>query len=387
MADRSESPVEVAETVGTDSPTHLPTPSPTFGDRAALSPLGTLELVAGGFESPISMVDVGGGRFLVAERPGTIRYVDSDEPTLDLSEEIGQIEGEQGLLGIALHPEYPADPRLFVAYTSRANTTVVMAFEVSATGLPATTMPQTVIEIEHPGVVHYGGHIAFGPDGYLYIGLGDGGAGDGDPLAEGQNSYTLHGAILRVDVSVPDGYEVPRDNPFVGGGGAPEVWAYGLRNPWRFSFDRQVGNLWIGDVGEMQREEINLAPAGHGGLNFGWSRYEGTECFRPGDCDPDGLIMPVAEYDHGDGPSAVVGGYVYRGTAFPALVGRYLYGDIYSGEIWALDSEDPHASPELTFECGCIIASFAEDAAGELHVLALNDGAIYRLVPAATSAH
>ncbi len=373
-------PAEPGASAGTPSPAQIAPSAPATRHHGAEAPIGRIETVAEGFESPTDMVQIG-GRFLVAERAGTIRYIDIDTPVLDLSDSIGSIEGERGLLGIAVHPNYPTDRRLFVAYTSRANTTVVMSYQLTSDGVPETTSPQSVIEVAQSGIFHYGGHIAFGPDGYLYIGLGDGGAGNGDPLSDGQNSFTLLGAILRLDVSVLSGYRIPPDNPFVVGGGASEVWAYGLRNPWRFSFDRQTGNLWIGDVGETLREEINLAPAGHGGLNFGWARYEGTRCFRANDCSTEGLTMPVAEFDHGDGASAVVGGYVYRGTALPVLVGRYLYGDIYSGEVWAIDSEDPHEAARLAFACQCILSSFAEDRDGELYALGFDDGAIYKLVP------
>ena len=374
---------------GTVSPTPptvsagLPSAQPTVGftstDDAPMVPIGELHVVAEGFQSPTSMIEVD-GRLLVAERRGTIRYIDADVPLLDISNEIGEINGERGLLGLAVHPDFPVDPRLYVAYSSRTNHLVVMSYVIADNGLTATS-PRDVLDVEHPGVVHYAGHIAFGPDGYLYIALGDGGAGDGDPYSEAQNSHTLLGTILRIDVSAPSGYEIPPDNPFIGGGGAPEVWAYGFRNPWRFSFDRYGGDLWIGDVGETEREEVSVAPAGHGGLNFGWSRYEGTHCFRPLDCDPEGLTMPVAEYDHGQGASAVVGGYVYRGAALPMLVGRYLFGDIYSGKIWSIQAADPHGSPELGLKCECVITSFAEDRSGELYVLAFDEGAIYRLVP------
>lgn len=370
--------------VGTPSPST--NASPTASSEAIPPTIGTFELVADGFRNPTSMIDAGGGRFLVAERSGRMRYVGADVLTLDLSERIGELQGDQGLFGMALHPLYPADPRLFVAYSSTGGATVLASYELPPNGMPITAAPETVIEVPYPDVLHYGGHMAFGPDGYLYLGLGDGGP-VGDPRGDGQNPHTLLGTILRLDVAAHSGYAIPEDNPFVGGSlGAPEVWLYGLRHPWRFSFDRETGDLWIGDVGEEHREEIDLAPAGRGGLNFGWSRYEGTQCFRPSDCDPAGLTMPVAEYQHAEGASGVVGGYVYRGAALGSLVGRYLYGDIFSGRIWALDSQDPDASTELIFECRCIVTSFAEDTAGELYVVAFDEGAIYRLAVPATGA-
>ena len=362
----------------------IPRPSASVARPSASPPAASefgvsLERVAEGFDLPTAMVEVPGGRFLISELGGTIRYTDDAEVILDLSERIGEIEGEQGLLGIALHPDFPSDPRLFVSYTRADDASVVASYALPPDGSPIRGTASRVIVVPQPDVIHNGGHIAFGPDGYLYLALGDGGP-QGDPRADGQNTYTLLGKILRLDVSAAAGYEPPADNPFVAGGGAPEVWAYGFRNPWRFSFDRATGDLWIGDVGEAAWEEINVGPAGAGGLNFGWSRFQGSQCYREADCDPTGIRMPVAEYPH-SAPSGVVGGYVYRGSALGELAGQYVYGDLYGKGIWALDPVSPSEEPRLVIDWTDVLVSFAEDRDGEIYLLAFNEGAVYRFVP------
>ncbi|MBI5288005.1 MAG: PQQ-dependent sugar dehydrogenase [Chloroflexi bacterium] len=229
---------------------------------------------------------------------------------------------------------------------------------------------QILIAQADPYSNHNGGGLEFGPDGYLYLGIGDGGSG-GDPHDNGQNTGTLLGKVLRIDVS-GETYASPPDNPFARGGGRPEIFAYGFRNPWRITFDRETGDLWAGDVGQGDREEIDLVTLGG---NYGWSIVEGDRCFKPRNgCDTTGLTPPRIVYEtHADGRCAVTGGYVYRGDAMPELRGWYVYGDYCSGTVWALNSEDPAAQPIRLSETGKSIPSFAEDAAGELYLVTFNN--------------
>ncbi|HUF34828.1 MAG TPA: PQQ-dependent sugar dehydrogenase, partial [Gemmatimonadales bacterium] len=236
-----------------------------------------------------------------------------------------------------------------------------------------------------PFANHNGGHLAFGPDGYLYVALGDGGS-SGDPQDRGQALDDLFGSLLRIDPAGGSPYAVPADNPFGASAGArPEIWSYGLRNPWRFSFDRLTGDLWIGDVGQNRWEEVNHAPAAEGagrGLNFGWRRMEGRHCFETGSCDQSGLTLPVLEYDHGSGCS-VTGGYVYRGAEIPELQGHYFYADFCRGFVRSMRLEADTVAEEADWPAlrpGGGIPSFGEDAAGELYVL-VSDGRVLKIVP------
>ncbi len=240
-----------------------------------------------------------------------------------------------------------------------------------------------MLTIPQPFSNHNGGDLAFGPDGYLYIATGDGGSG-GDPLDSGQSLDTHLGKLLRIDVNGGDAtggtpYAVPADNPFVNTAGAlPEIWAYGLRNPWRFSFDRDTGDLYIGDVGQNAFEEVNFQSADSaGGENYGWNVMEGFHCYNADSCDESGLVLPIAEYPHSEGNS-VTGGYVYRGAAIPELVGQYVYGDFGSGRVWRAQQQNGEWTNEPLLESGLNIASFGEDEAGELYVVAINGG-VYRL--------
>ena len=250
-------------------------------------------------------------------------------------------------------------------------------------GTVDTESRRHVLDQDQPYDNHNGGNIVFGPDGYLYLGLGDGGAG-GDPERRGQDTSTILGKLLRIDPSTPSsdlGYSIPADNPFIDVDGArPEMWSIGLRNPWRFSFDRETGDLWIGDVGQGQIEEVDLAPAADGsgrGVDFGWSAYEGSQ--RYNDDQPDGdFQLPLTEYDHGGGACSVTGGYVYRGTAIPALVGAYLYGDYCQGDVWALQRLDDGTLHQVTLGTVASLSSFGQDAAGELYAMSLS-GTVYRL--------
>jgi glucose/arabinose dehydrogenase len=288
------------------------------------------------------------------------------------------------LLGLAFHPDYADNGLLFVNYTDRQGDTVVARFAVSDD--PDQADPDSasiVLTVAQPAPNHNGGNIVFGPDGYLYIGLGDGGDA-GDAFGNGQNGQTLLGAMLRIDVSVGDGapYSIPPDNPFTGDPGVlDEIWAIGLRNPWRYSFDRLTGDLYIADVGQNVYEEVNIQPAASpGGENYGWPIMEGQHCYpERASCSAEGLALPVIEYDHTQGCS-VTGGYVYRGRAFPALEGVYLFGDYCSGRIWGLapGGDGTWQVAEL-IQSGVQISSFGEDEAGEIYVLDMRGGALYQI--------
>jgi glucose/arabinose dehydrogenase len=344
--------------------------------------------VAEGFSQPLLLTHAGdgSGRLFVAEQTGAVHVLAEGgqtlpEPMLDLS---GRVSGayEQGLLGLAVPPGFPGErPFFFVDYTDLNGDTNVVRYSLSGdTNVADPNSATPVLFVDQPYPNHNGGHIAFGPDGYLYVALGDGGSG-GDPQGNAQNLNTLLGKILRLDVLSAEPYAIPPDNPFAAGGGAPEIWSYGLRNPWRFSFDRATGDLYIGDVGQNAYEEVNYQPAGSaGGENYGWDYMEGLHPFE-GQAPP-GLIAPVAEYAQSEGGCSVVGGYVYRGSQFPELSGIYFFGDNCSGFVWALWR---NASGEwertLAFETGFSLSSFGEDEAGELYVVDLSGG-VHRLAAA-----
>jgi glucose/arabinose dehydrogenase len=369
-----------------------PTSARTF-DPAALRI--RLDPVAGGLNAPLAVADAGDGsdRLFVVEQPGMIRLIQggvlAEAPFLDISRRI-QSGNEEGLLGLAFAPDFPTDPRLYMDYTDLNGNTVVASFRVP-TATPNQADPDSeriLLQVDQPFPNHNGGALAFGPDGDLYIGMGDGGSG-GDPLGNGQSLTTLLGKILRVrpgsqDLSGP-AYTIPPDNPFAGDPNArPEIFAYGLRNPWRLSFDRSTGDLWIGDVGQGDWEEVDRWPAGDAwasGPNFGWNIMEGLHCFNAQTCHQDGLVPPVAEYDHGQG-CAIVGGYVGRDPDEPTLSGGYIFGDDCSGAIWALDAAKPAATdPVLLLDSGRMISSFGEDAAGRLYLTDLASGELLRVVP------
>jgi glucose/arabinose dehydrogenase len=346
----------------------------------------TLEPFAEVDGGPLAMAvpDDGTGRLFVAAKDGQIWVVNADgsvlrDPMIDLTSRVTG-GGEQGLLGIALHPTFPTDPRVFVDYTDTNGDTVVASLRLDAAN-PNRLDPaseERILFVDQPYANHNGGALAFGPDGYLYVSLGDGGSG-GDPQDNGQRLDTLLGKILRLDVDGTDTYEVPDDNPFAAGGGKPEIWLYGLRNPWRTSFDRETGDLWIGDVGQGAWEEVDVARAGVGGINFGWRVMEGSHCFRADSCDRQDLTLPASDYGRDQG-STVIGGYVYRGAAYGFLRGAYLFADYGSGSLFAIDaSADDYAIPTVVGSSSKGLSGWGEDAVGELYLLAL-DGTISRVV-------
>ena len=333
----------------------------------------------------IAAPDDGSGRIFVASQAGQVWSVDADgtvppDPMIDLSPFIVS-GGEQGLLGLALHPEFPNDPRAFVNFTGENGDTSISSFSLESSN-PDRFDPGTLkrlLFVDQPYANHNGGGTLFGPDGFLYLSLGDGGSG-GDPHGNGQRLDTLLGKILRIDVDVTDGdYGIPGDNPFADGGGMGEIWHDGLRNPWRLSFDRTTGDLWIGDVGQGQWEEIDVARAeAGGGLNFGWNLMEGAHCYNADSCDEEGLELPVTEYGHDRG-CTVIGGYVYRGAAYPFLDGTYLFADYCSGTIFAIDSTTASpVEPRIVGHADGSVSAFGEDAAGELYVTTL-DGTVSRI--------
>jgi glucose/arabinose dehydrogenase len=382
----SGSPVESRPTSPSAAPAS-PSSAPAF-DPAGLSV--ALDVVASGLQSPLAAVNAGdgSGRIFVAEQGGKIRIVRDgrlqDGAFLDIGDRI-TAGGEQGLLGVAFHPDYPTDPRLFVDYTDVNGDTRVSSFTVDPADPDRADLASEtrLLFIDQPYANHNGGALLFGPDGFLYIATGDGGSG-GDPHDNGQSLKTLLGKVLRIDVDGSEGdhkYAIPPGNPFRAADGAePEIWLYGLRNPWRMSFDRATGDLWIGDVGQNQWEEVDVARAEVGGLNFGWNRMEANHCFRPSDgCDDGTLRHPVTEYSHDSG-CTVIGGGVYRSSQQPALTGGYLFADYCSGLIWAIDpTADGPVTPTKVAESGATISSFGEDEAGELYVTDLAAGTLLRV--------
>jgi glucose/arabinose dehydrogenase len=321
-------------------------------------------------------VVVKAGRVWVFEnRPDVVR----SELFADIRERVQARYSESGLLGMAFHPHFARNGQVFLSYTTHGTPLLsrVSRFVSRDGGRTLDAGSETVLfEVPQPYANHNGGQIAFGPDGHLYIGLGDGGAA-GDPRGNGQSVETLLGAMLRIDVDKGAPYAIPPDNPFAGGGGRPEIYAWGLRNPWRWSFDRSSGELWAGDVGQNGWEEIDKIVRGG---NYGWAIREGAHCYGTERCRTKGLIDPVAEYGHSEGCS-VTGGYVYRGKAIPALQGAYLYGDFCSGRIWALCQGK--GLSRLLMNSGLNISSFAEGLDGELYVLHFSSqGEIYRLATA-----
>jgi glucose/arabinose dehydrogenase len=349
-----------------------------------------LERVVDGLVAPLAVTHAGdgSGRIFVVEQRGQIRVVEDGQlrgdPFLNIGDRITS-GGERGLLGLAFHPSFPDDPRLFVNYTDLQGDTVVSSFDVPSPNADRAdpNSESVVLRFDQPFPNHNGGALAFGPDGFLYISSGDGGSG-GDPNGNGQRLDTLLGKILRVDVDGDDidgRYAIPPDNPFVEDADAsPEIWHYGLRNPWRMSFDRATGDLWIGDVGQGSWEEVDVARAGRAGLNFGWNRMEGFECFEPPDCDPTQYTAPVVAYGHDLGCS-VIGGVVYRGTSQPLLTGGYVYSDYCGGNLWLLDptSDGPADAPPV-IEPGRQISAIGEDEAGEPYATDLGSGELLRIV-------
>ena len=379
--------VPTTAAAATASPQPVSSGSPDLAHLAVT--LDPYVQVAGG-PLGIDAPDDGSGRLFVIAQDGKIWVVDANgsvrsTPMVDLGSRL-RSGGEQGLLGLAIHPGFPADPRVFVNYTNKDGDSIIASLAVDGND-PDRLDPDShreILFLDQPFPNHNGGDLLFGPDGYLYAFFGDGGSG-GDPQGNGQNRDALLGKVLRLDIDHPGGdrpYTAPADNPFVGGDGRDEIWLTGMRNPWRASFDRTTGDLWIGDVGQGAWEEIDIARAGVGGLNFGWNVMEGNHCYQGGStCETAGLAPPVTDYGHDLG-CTVVGGYVYRGTKYAAMAGAYLFADYCSGRIFAIDpATDGYRAPVEVGNGGDNISSFGEDVAGELYVTHLN-GDVSRVVAA-----
>ncbi len=371
-----------------------PAAEPPAARQSGSVPRIALEALPFGFQQPLFLTHAGdgSGRRFVVEKGGLIRIIKGDEvlptPFLDLTSRVRASGSEQGLLGLAFHPRYVENGRFFVGYTDTAGRNTVERFQVSAANPDEGDLSTGVVllAIDDPAQNHNGGKVEFGPDGYLWVGTGDGG-GSGDRYGNGQNKQTLLGKMLRLDVDSAEPYGIPTDNPYVGNAEyRPEIWAMGLRNPWRYSFDRATGDLWIADVGQNAYEEINLTPAGTpGGLNYGWPLMEGKHCFpASASCNPAPYVQPVAEYGR-DGGCSVTGGYVYRGSAHPSLDGLYVFGDFCTGRIWSLDSADG-VTWRMTEQLkdSIQISSFGQDEAGEMYVTTFSGPTgghrIYRVV-------
>jgi glucose/arabinose dehydrogenase len=397
---RSASPTAAA------SPTAPPASTPA---SAGLSPRASgsgvafdpsrvsvaLEPFVDGLTAPLAIVNAADGtdRLFVAEQEGRIRIVRDGAlvaaPMLDLSDRISS-GGERGLLGLAFHPGYPGDPRAFVDYTDRDGNTVVSSFRVDPAN-PDRLDPASeaiLLHVQQPFPNHNGGGLVFTADDLLLISLGDGGSG-GDPLGNGQSTTTLLGKILRIDVDRPAGdrpYGIPPSNPFPdGAAGRPEIWLTGLRNPWRLSVDRANGDVWIGDVGQGDWEEVDVQrAAAPGGTNFGWNRMEGRHCFQPPQgCEDPALTLPITDYGHDQG-CTVIGGYVDRAATASALSGGYLFGDYCSGRLWAIDpAVDGPRDPVVVGESGVSLSAFGEDESGDLYAADISGGAILRVVATA----
>jgi glucose/arabinose dehydrogenase len=371
----------VACTPGTGNIVNNPTPSGIV----------SLESVASGLDNPVYVTNSGSGKDLyVVEKTGKVKILENGTtvrttPFLDLT---GQLDagdpldatGERGLLSLAFHPKYATNNFVYAYYTTKSGNLTISRFTVN----PVTKVAGSkldLLSIPHPQGNHNGGQLQFGQDGFLYIGTGDGGGG-GDPDRNGQNKLTLLGKLLRIDVDNRDPgleYAIPNDNPFKIAGGAREVWAFGLRNPWRFSFDRSTGDLWIGDVGQGKFEEVNFTPKGSSApRNYGWNTTEGKSCYEASSCEKTGIDLPILDYGHSQGDVSITGGYVYRGSASPKIAGKYVYADFASGRIWSLVQSGSELVNTLEIDTAESISSFGEGADGELYVVALG-GKVSRL--------
>ena len=330
------------------------------------------------FSQPVGMYQSSSLQWFLIEQSGVIKTFKQNgenlQQFLNIEDRV-RSGGERGLLGMALSPDFDKNGYFYVSYTSTTGDSVISLF--SSRDLVAdASSEKIVLTVEQPYSNHNGGQISFGPDGFLYIGLGDGGSG-GDPKQNGQNTNTLLGAMLRIDVSKNDGsYAIPADNPFINTSGKDEIFAYGLRNPWRWSFDKKNGELWLADVGQNAWEEINIVVNGG---NYGWNILEGNSCYLNDGCDKSAYESPIYVYSHDEG-YAVTGGYVYRGTSIPALEGHYVYGDYVSKKIWALKRDDNNSVINtFLLNTDLNISAFAEDNQGNLFVIGHQQGKVFKL--------
>ena len=367
-------------------PTPSPTPSPTpFLGKPATSL--DLLLVSDKLEKPVYLTHAEDERLFVVEQAGVIRILENgvllDAPFLDMKGALATWALEQGLLSVAFHPNYGENGRFFINYSAPNGDTIVARYQVSDDANVADhASGEIILSIHQPYGNHNGGQIKFGPDGYLYIGMGDGGSAN-DPEGNGQNLESLLGTLLRIDVDYEEAaYAIPSDNPFIGDDDARnEIWAYGLRNPWRFSFDRLTNDLYIADVGQNLWEEVHFTAVGSmGGENYGWNIMEGTHCFLSEECDQTGLEIPIFEYHHDEGCS-IIGGYVYRGQQFPEMEGNYFAADFCQGTVWSVfREENGRFTSNHVYDSEMQISSFGEGADGELYLLGHTGGTVWQLV-------
>ena len=369
--------------------------TPAAGSRYAayIDPWANVKLTPfeSGFELPVYLANAGdgSGRVFVVEKAGRIKVIKDgktlEEPFLDIVRKVGSKGSEQGLFSVAFHPRYSENGRFFVNYTDLGGDTIISEFHGGKDPDRADSAGERIIlKIRQPASNHNGGQLQFGPDGYLYIGTGDGGS-FGDPSGNGQDLDTLLAKMLRIDVDGGGPYRIPADNPFKGVSGArPEIWAYGLRNPWRFSFDSETGDMYIADVGEGKWEEVDFQPGGsRGGQNYGWNLLEGSHKFKlPDGYDTRGLTFPVVEYSHDEGCS-VTGGYVYRGKKSPGLNGTYFFSDYCTGRLWGLRKKSDDSWEWAKFlDTGLSVSSFGVDESGEIYILDYGKGGIFRITEA-----
>jgi glucose/arabinose dehydrogenase len=351
-----------------------------------------LQVLVSGLNSPLGLEQPGDGsnRLFVVEQGGTIRIIQNGavlaQPFLDISGKV-VTGGEMGLLGVTFHPGFRQNGKFYVNYVRSLSGQIQSVIaEYTASPANANTVDpaseRILLTVDQVGNFsnHKAGQLAFGPDGFLYFGLGDGGS-EGDPFGHGQNTQILLGKLMRIDVNATSPglqYQIPPDNPFVAGGGLPEIWAFGFRNPWRFSFDRTSGRLFLADVGQDSFEEVDIVQKGG---NYGWNIMEGLHCFNPPTgCNTTGLMLPIAEYSHSEG-NAVIGGYVYHGSNIPGLKGMYVFGDLGTGKIWVLQETSQSVfTRTLVATTGKTISSLGQDQSGELYLVDYGGGNVYRIV-------
>lgn len=384
VATTSPGTTVASTTLGVDETTSAPEDTTTTTTAPPAELLGIEVIAVAEIEFPLTITAPDrDSRVFVGQRDGIVRIIDGsgslvDRPFLDISDVVKAAGVEQGFLGMAFHPDYVDNGRFFVYYSNANDDTVLAEYRVS--GDPELAEPATAREIlliDQPTERHNAGMLEFRPDGYLYVAVGDGGDGGHN----GQKTETVLGTILRIDVDSGDPYAIPADNPFVDGGGAPEIWLYGLRNPWRFSIDHETEQIYIGDVGQADREEVDVLPLTAGGSNLGWIYMEGTKCFRAPECNETETVLPVLEYSHDDGCS-ITGGIVYRGEAIPEINGTYFYADWCRNNVRSFRFVDGEVTEQKTWDelAPGQVNTFGTDALGELY-MGTWDGIVWKLVP------